>query len=220
MRKSFLPAAIFLLATYTASAAPQYFYTGGGPSNDEAAFGSLTGLLAGDYVNFATESLPAFSVIDAGPTGVDFYGYYNSNPAQLQMNSGTRLELSVAATGGLNASNIRVFIPNDVQAIGLHLTATGGATAFCFEPVGTVTCTNSLTLSSGTTSFFGIVSDAPIGSFQIRNQTASSRLVISNFAVQEAAETPEPSTMALMGVALIAVPLIARRRASVRSAQG
>lgn len=225
MRKTFLPAAIFLLGTFPASAAVQFFYTGGGPSNDEAAFGSLTGLLAGDYVNFAAEALPAFSVIDAGPTGVDFFGYSNNTgsptPVNLNLNSGSRLELSVANAGGTSASNIRIFLPSDIHAIGLHLTATGGGTAFCFEAVATTSCDNSMVLSSGTTSFFGIVSDVSIGSFQIRNLTSNSRLVITNFAVQEAsAETPEPSTMALMGAALIALPLLARRRrASGRSAQ-
>ena len=203
------------LTALPAMATTQYYYTGAG-TNTESAFDTASGLLT-DYT-FTGEVLTApdnYSLLDAGPTGVDFYGFWANNVTPYALNVvGSTLQ-GTSSNGGATGTTMRIDVPNDIIAIGLHMTGTAGATQFCFEAPGATSCDISLVFGSGDNYFFGIISDTPIGSFQIRNKTSSSRLVIQNFEVASAppeSGVPEPSTMALVGSGLILFPVIARRK--------
>jgi hypothetical protein len=206
---------LLALTALPVGATTQFYYTGGDASHNEAAFDTATGLLT-DYA-FTGETLTApnsFSLLDAGPTGVDFYGFWDNNITPYALSIVGSTLRATASNGGATGSTIRVDLPTDVRAIGLHVTGTGGAQLFCFEAPGTTTCDTTLVFGVGDNFFFGIISDSAISPLQIRQKTdVNSLLVVQNFEVgMGASEAPEPSTMVLVGSGLILFPLLARRK--------
>lgn len=204
---------LFALTALPGWATTTFYYTGAA-TNTEAAFDTATGLLSTHTFTGETLSADTFSLANAASTGVSFYGFANvgnTTPVALSI-VGSTLRETVHYAGD---ASLVVTLPSDKTSIGLHLTATGGATSFCFEAAATTTCgytPSSEVLSSGSTFFFGIISDSPITSFQIQNEAGSSNLVVQNFEVGSGASTPEPSTLALVGSGLVLFPLMARRK--------
>lgn len=218
MFKKLMPVLLALTAL-PAGATTQFYYTGAAV-NTEAAFDTATGLLT-DYT-FTGETLTApdnYSLLDAGPTGVDFSAFWDNNVTPYALSIVGSTLRATASNGSATGSTVRVDLPTDVRAIGLHVTGRGGGQAFCVEAPGTTACDIQLVFGSGDNFFIGAIGDAAISSFQIRQKTdVNSFFVVQNFEVgMGAAETPEPSTMALVGSGLILFPLLARRKR--RSAQ-
>jgi hypothetical protein len=218
MFKKLMPV-ILALTALPVGATTTFYYTGASV-NTEAAFDTATGVLI-DYT-FTGETLTSpdfYSLLDAGPTGVDFFAFSNNNLTPVALTIVSSTLRNTTANSGSNGSTLRVDLPTDVRAIGLHLTAltTGN---FCFEAPGTTACGHTsegqIQITGGSTYFFGIISDAAIDSFQIRTRTTNSFLAVQNFAVGleggGGGEVPEPSTMALLGSSLIALPFLARRK--------
>jgi hypothetical protein len=217
MFKRLLPVALALSAL-PAWGITTYYQTGGDVTHDETAFSAVAGALG--YLNFAAyAALPADPVLTETGTGVIFRGFLNNNssPANLDVN-GTRLEQVFAAA---THSTIQVDLPSSLYVIGLHLRTTIGTSgSYCAEAPGTADCLVSLSLSDSATTFFGIISDSPLSDFQFRRapgSTGGPELAILDFKTTGAvSETPEPSTLGLMGAALISLPLLARRRTALR----
>jgi hypothetical protein len=212
MFKRLLPV-LFALTALPGWATTTFYYTGAATST-ESAFDTATGLLTTHTFTGETLSADTFSLANAASTGVSFYGFANvgnTTPVALSL-VGSTLRETVHYTGD---ASLVVTLDSAIRSIGLHLTATGGATSFCFEAAATTTCgytPSAEVLTSGATFFFGIISDSPIASFQIRNQSGSSNLSVQNFEVGSGASTPEPSTLALVGSGLVVLPFIARRK--------
>ncbi len=77
------------------------------------------------------------------------------------------------------------------------------------------TCDNNFSsVASSTVQFFGIVSDSPITApLYIRDQGTLFTTVLTNFeAYGPASAVPEPRTMLLVGLGLVTLPLIRRKR--------
>ena len=213
MFKKLMP--VLLVLTALPVGATTQFYNTGDATNTEAAFNTAAGLLTSYAFTGDTLTAPnSYSLIDAPPTGVDFYAFWDNNVTPFALSIVGSTLRTTASNGGANGSTIRVDLPTDVRAIGLHLTGTAGTQQFCVEAPGTTSCDTSLVFGSSDNYFYGVISTAAISSFQIREKTdVNSFLVVQNFEVGLAATaTPEPSTMVLVGGGLMLFPLLARRR--------
>ncbi|MEI9813167.1 MAG: PEP-CTERM sorting domain-containing protein [Acidobacteriota bacterium] len=201
--------AILVLGALPVGATTTYYSTGS--VNDEAAFNTAVGSLT--YQNsFLLSGSPIIAT--ESNTGTIFAGFTNNNSVARDLGILSGMVTQTGGNGGTDSS-IYVDVPTGATIIGLHLiTTTNGP--YCVEAPGSVACTLSVSLTN-TTSFIGIISTSAISDFQIRREvgTAGQILRIANVGVSSGGlpgEAPEPSTMILMGGALLALPVLARRR--------
>ncbi len=207
MFKRLLPV-VLAFGTLPAHATISY-YVG---ASAEASFQTAligNGLTASGIINFsgATGSSLVNSVNNVGGTGVNFVGVTTT--------------VSVTGANQLrednpgNGARVDVTPTSPIYAIGLHfLSGSSSGNFWCFEPQGSGSCDNVLTVTSTQPAFFGIIGSSPLSSFTIRQLGSGTALLINDFTLGTLAisETPEPSTMAMLGGALVLFPLAARRK--------
>jgi hypothetical protein len=198
MLKRLLP--LLLVGTALPAFATTTFYVG--PSG-ETQFGLdlLTrGLTAGGLVNFAGVT-SGTTIFDVGGTGVNFTGSNSLN-----------LDVSAITLIG-SAALLQIALPNDVYAIGFHVMGLSSDKTWTYGPAGGTTVLNSSTIT-----FIGAISTTPLASLPTLTLTgpgSTTGVTVLDFKIGTAgsvSETPEPSTMAMVGSGLILFPLIARRR--------
>lgn len=206
MWKKLLPV-VLAFGTLPAHATISY-YVG---ASAEASFQTAligNGLTASGIINFAGAT-GGSSVNNVGGTGVNFVGVTTTVSV-----NGTQLKEDTQGSG----ARIDVVPTSSIYALGLHMVSgSAGGSFWCFEPQGSGTCDNMLLIQSSPQAFFGIISSAPISAFTIRQFGAGTALSVTDFTVGTLAsvstsETPEPSTLALLGGALVLFPLAARRK--------
>jgi hypothetical protein len=193
-------------------------YVGTSQTSYNSAVSDLgAGYSSSGLVNFlgATSGV---SVLNVGGTGVDFNGFVNGGAATLGIGNGTGSDLNLNTTSSPN-TYIRIDFQATVYAVSLDL-ATGFGTKNWSYTMGSTSGTVSVP-QAGTV--FGVGGDAPPTSLTPPVLPgASHALYIQDFSVLTqnsgggggggGAEAPEPSTLALMGSALISLPLLARHR--------
>lgn len=213
---------VLLLAALPAEGTTTYYCDAACGANTEAAFstafGALitAGLTSSGTVNFTGETPVLATLSDAGPTEVDFTGFNGVNPDNLTV-VGSQLRHSTSGSG----AGILIALPAGVLALGTHVTQASGSRAWCFETATGVCNLGSFILASGTTSFIGVISDAPLPSYQFRGGSGSGVLAVADFSVASMAETPEGPTYLMLGLGLIIFPVLKyqQRARALRAAQ-
>lgn len=143
---------------------------------------------------------------------VDFGSPEASNPAQVWMNS-----LAMSDAGSTVASNsvgpIDGIFASPVFAFGLEFSSSGSPQTLELYDGSSALIGTAVSNAGG---FFGVLSDASISSFIIRNGEFSpgnnDRFFVDNFRANAAAPVPEPGTLALFGFGLAAGASRLRRR--------
>ncbi len=211
----FMRVSLVLLALTTLPAwGTTTFYVG---SSGETQFGfdlTARGLIAGSLLDF-TGTSSGTTISNVAGTGVNF-----SSAAGLASDPSGYISLSSTSSG----TAMQIAAPSTVYALGLYL-AGGGPTLknWTYGPSG-----GTVSLSNASTIFLGVISDLPLASLPTITLTSPSGtavLVVNDFKIGTlappsggGAETPEPSTFALIGSGLILFPAIARRRSRNRQA--
>jgi len=206
MFKRILPLLLVLTAV-PAWAAPTY-YVGTAGGAQEANFGNdlLTLGLTPGALKYFTGTTPGTSILDVAGTGVNFSSV-----------SGIGVDGSLIAISGGTGTQLQISTPSDVYAIGLYITSGLPSTKnWAYGPSG-----GTVGLSNASVIFLGVISETPLAALPTITLTAtqsSSGLQVTSFNIAKMAsgpppsETPEPSTFALVGTGLIALPWMARRR--------
>ncbi|MEO5924968.1 MAG: PEP-CTERM sorting domain-containing protein [Bryobacteraceae bacterium] len=201
MFKNLLP--VLLAMAALPAGATTTFYVG---AAGETAFGAdaLTrGLTIGGLTDFAGQT-SGTSILDVGSTGVDFTG------SSSILVDGTVITLSAGS------AVLQISLPGDVYAIGMYIQGTATNKTWTYGPSG-----GTVVLNNTTTTFFGAMSTTPLAALPTLTLTGpgtTTGVTVLNFELGTVAptggggEVPEPSTLALMGSALIALPLLARRK--------
>jgi hypothetical protein len=150
------------------------------------------------------------TIFNVGGSGVNFSGILGNSPATLNV-SGTTAQI-VVTTGN---SNDRVVItpPANVYALGIEMTNLIVPSTWCFGLAGG-DCAVSQAVGVNQSVFFGVINqpaDGPLPALQLY-ASGTTQLSIQSFrtGTLSVAEAPEPSSLALVGGALIALPLLAR----------
>ncbi len=213
MLKKWLPL-IFVLGALPVGATTTYYVGTAGESAFLSATGSLT------FTNSFSLDGTGFIGTESG-TGLNFNAFVGNNtgPAQLTITGG-----KLAQTSGPDQSTVLVDVNVTAYAIGLYVKTVQGGSYYCIEPPGSSSCfagdVNSAFVDTTANVFFGIISDTPITDFQLRRDSGNGKLSIVSDALVSSplssdsgggTDTPEPSSMALMGGALCVIPLLARR---------
>lgn len=207
MFKRLLPV-VLALSALPAHATINY-YVG---SSSEASFNTAligNGLTASGIINFAGAT-GGSSVNNVGGTGVNFVGVTTT----VSVTGANQLKEDNPGSG----ARVDVTPTNPIYAIGLHfLSGSASGNFWCVEAPGSGTCDNILTVTSSSPAFLGVISSSPLTAFSIRQLGSGTALMFNDFTVGTLAvsETPEPSTMAMLGGALVLFPLMARRKRRV-----
>jgi len=185
------------------------YYCSSGCTNLDTAFGgglSSAGLTFSSPLITFTGDTSGTTVTDIGGSLVNFAGLNGANPDTLNVVSST-LQQSVGGTG----VSITINLPAAIYALGFHVTNTGGTLSTNIGPDST-----SLFLN-GQSEFYGVISTTPITSFAI-GQSGGGKLVLTDFGIGTQSptnggggDTPEPSTLMLLGLGLIGLPILKRR---------
>jgi hypothetical protein len=187
------------------------FYT------SNAAFDSaVTGLSSPYGLETFVATYSGTDYTDAS-SGAEFEGFGNaggSDPIDVSVPASTTvLQLS---SGGefLEITNI----PANTYALQVSITTVSSFGFFCGQAnvssFSASNCENGSPSGTGQVEFMGVVSDTPITSFWIGPTSADGALQVDSF---ELYSTPEASTLTLMGVGLILLAMLRRRR--IASAQ-
>jgi hypothetical protein len=208
MFHKFLPALLACCAM-PALATTSYYIGSAGETAFNQALDNSSLILSGP-VNF-TGTTSGNVISDVGGTGVDVKGFISNSPSTLTVNGST---VEMFTTQGSPDNRIEFALPENTYALGVHVSSTFLTGTLCFGVPGI--CTNSLSSGLNTSHFFGVISDTPL-TMQAVWSLANIRLTALDFKIgtmseDPSNEVPEPSTMALLGSALIALPLLARRR--------
>ncbi len=204
MFKNLLP--ILLALSALPAGATTTFYVGAAGEAQFTADALTRGLTIGSMFDFGGE-LSGLTILDAGPTDVDFTG-----------NSALNVDGTTITING-SSSVLQVALPSGVYAIGMYLTGTSSSNkTWTYGPSG-----STMVLNNSTTTFFGAMSTVPLDALPVITLTGPASITgmtVSSFELgtvtASMSETPEPSTFALVGVGLIAFPWIARRRRTPR----
>ena len=202
-----------VLAALPLSAGTSY-YIG---SSTEAQFNAdllSGGLTAGAIVsNFASVTgLGTQTITNIGTTGLTFTNYNGVNPGTMSLSGTNKLRQDFQSTG----SRLDITPGSPVYAIALHLQLTSGInnSFWCLESPGSGTCDYMFGINGTSASFVGIIGTSPLTAVSLRAFNAGTALNVNDVQVStlSVTATPEPSTMALLGSALVAFPVLARRR--------
>lgn len=212
------------------------------------AIGGLPAGATTTYTSFATMTAanPALNF-----TNVDFSGLSTYSPAASFSASGVdftalsgtlsgNANLSGWASGMIlkttaNGGTILITLPSTATAFGGYFGFVGtGTWSVVLSGAGDTSFSQTASVTQLTPTYWGVVSATPFTSISVTLDGSTKLTAVNGFSFGTptggggggGAETPEPSTLALMGSALLALPLMARRMrlvdrlAEVRSAQG
>jgi hypothetical protein len=201
-----------LLAFYSLPASATISYYAG--SAGETAFNSALigqGFTASGIINYS--GLTSGNVLsNVGGTGTSFGGIVGGNPSTLNV-SGTTADIVVAT--GNSSDRVAITLASNVYAYGMHVSAAIVGSTWCLGPTSTLVC--SVFVPSGGTNnavFLGVLSDSPLAAQSIWAQ-GTVKMVLQDFqtySTAQVSQTPEPSTLAMLGIAFIALPVAARRK--------
>lgn len=207
-----IPLLAAALTVMPAEATTTYYTDASQEASFNAAVAGLT--LLDPALTFSSGDLsPGVGLLNASGTGVNFLGFDTSfalnaplgftvNSGKLTGTSGELAKITFPATG--------------IYAFGFHLTQVSGSGNWCVDLTGTGCGNNLFSSSSSSVQFFGVVSTAPITStLFLYPLTGSPAMVLPNFEAfgpASAPAVPEPSTMLLIGLGLVTLPLTRRLR--------
>ncbi len=136
------------------------------------------------------------------PAGATFSGFSNGSPATIDYN-GT--DATFVATG--TSDGIQVTLTSDVRAFMVRVSTALLTADWCFGEAGqSCPAAQKLTVTTGTTAYFGVISDTSLLN-QAFTVSGTSQLVLKDFQIGKASgtvdpsssETPESSSMVLLG---------------------
>lgn len=198
-----------ILLVVPAKATTTYYVGAANEAAFNAAVGGLT--LLNPALTFS--GVPGVDgLYNASGTGIDFLGFdeflFPTIPLSFTVVSG-----KLTATQG--DEQVKVVFPAGIYAFGFHITlaAASGTASWCIEWTHGL-CTYAVTNTSpANVQFFGVVGDTPItGPLYVRDSGFAPTLVMTNFEAFSAAAVPEPHTMLLVGLGLIILPVVRRKR--------
>jgi len=146
-------------------------------------------------------------------SGATFTGYNGASPDALFI-SGTSLAQTIAGTG----TGIQIVLPANTFAIAFSITTVSGFGSPVVELNDRIlnNANYQIVIPNGsTTAFFGIISDVALTSLFVGNNGAGGAVKLGDFELGQGAaeaETPELSSLALLGTGLLLFGLIRRRR--------
>jgi hypothetical protein len=212
-------ALIGLALAIPATATITYCSSGCSNSNsglDYAAFETAASAysFSSSPANFVSGNLDGGGVY-TDPSGAVFFGFANTTATALSVN-GT----SLAEPSGFAGTSIQITLPANTYAFAMRVSAASFASPYV-ELINSAADFNGgnadfnlVITSSSDSQFFGIISSTPITSLFIGNLTSSGALRINDFALGTTgatSETPEMSTMGLIGSGLLGLGFLRRR---------
>lgn len=203
----FFATAVLLVAP--AEATTSYYQGSSGETAFTTAVGGLTLLDPG--LTFSSGDLAPGGLYNASGTGIDFLGFDGGfpgfGPLDFTVNSG-----SLTATNG--GEVVQIDLPaSGLYAFGVHITVTSTSSFgnWCFELTLNACNATVTTANSSSIGFLGFTSTTPItGPIYLRPTGGSPIMVLTNFEAF-ADPVPEASTMLLVGLALVILPLARRK---------
>jgi hypothetical protein len=214
MFKSLLP--VLLAIAALPAGATTTFYVGSAGETQFDADLITRGLTLGALIDFTGES-SGFTITDVGPTLVDFTG-----SSSITVNGA-----DITLSGGSNTV-LQISLPSDVYAIGMFISGiTPGDRTWTYGPSG-----GTMALNVNNTIFFGAMSTTPLAALPTLTLTGPTGagtygINVFNFELGTVvsggggsgggSEAPEPSTFALVGSGLMALPWLARRKRRAQS---
>src|SRR5262249_35637918 len=140
-------------------------------------------------------------------------GYSNATTSNALTTSGTTLAQTVNGTG----SGIQITVPANTYAVAFILTTVSGFGSPLIE-LGDRIVANAnyqMSIPGGSALFFGILSDTPLTSLFVgNNSNLDGKVQINSFELGQGggAQTPELSSLALIGTGLVSLGLLRRKR--------
>jgi hypothetical protein len=208
--KTLVPiSAIAILMVAPAEATTTYYTGSSGETSFNVAVGGLA--LLNPALTFSSGDLsPGVGLLNASGTGIDFLGFDDftfNDPLDLAVSSGA---LKAAFPGEVVTM---AFPVAGIYAFGIHITNTSGFANWCIDLTKTG-CNFNLPETAPAVQFFGFVSDTAFTApLYIRGTSPNPTVVFTNFEAYGPASVPEPSTMLLIGLGLVILPLIRQKAA-------
>jgi hypothetical protein len=216
-------ASIPLLATVILLVAPAEattsYYQGASGSSAETAFNTAAGglTLLDPLLTFSSGDLAAGGLYNASGTGINFLGFDDVNNPGIDFTVTTN---QLTATQQDQRVRIDFPVATPIYAFGFHITYVAGTATYGSWCVGSTlgSCTYAFnTLSPSDVQFFGFVSDTPVtSSLYIQAAAFAPKVVFTNFEAFTD-PVPETSTMLLVGLGLVILPLVRRKTRPGRS---
>ncbi len=149
-------------------------------------------------------------------SGVDFAALSGTLNGTATMSGwGAGMILRTTSNGG----TINITLPGTATAFGGYFGFTGSGTfTVTLSGTGDTSFNQTASVTQTTPQYWGVVSTVAFTSISVSMSGSTKFAAVNNFAFGTpsggGAEAPEPSTLALLGSALIAFPLMARRMRS------
>ena len=213
--KFLISALVLMAAVIPASASTVTYCNGFGCDQLAAAFSGATGSLnfGSGFLTFSPGNLTGSALEYDDPTGTSFFGFLNTSTTDIMSVTGGSLQL------GTNGDLVEITLPANVYAFAANIHVNAGTGNYCLEPSSTFNtssnCNATISLST-TSAFFGVVSTSPIPTIWIGPSGPASKLVVDSFEEgTQAAATPDPATLVLIGSGLISLGWLRRRQKAI-----
>lgn len=206
-----------ILLMVPAEATTTYYAGSSAESPFNTAVGGLT--LLDPALTFSSGDLsPGVGILNASGTGIDFLGFDTAYSGCCGPLGFTMIAGKPTATNAGEVVQIN-FPAAGVYAFGIHVATTSSSGNWCidFTPTLPGACAyNFIDTSSSDQQFFGFVSNAPVNASLYLHPLngGSPVLVLPDFEAFGPSQVPEPRTMLLVGLGLLILPLIRRKRNS------